>query len=364
MKIIVAPDSMKGCLSAPEVAAAIAEGVRRAAPQAEVVQIPVADGGEGFTAALARALCTIPVDCAAVDPLGRTIQTSYAITADQSTAIIDLATASGLTLLKPEERNPLKATTFGTGLMIADAISRRCRRVVLGIGGSATVDGGAGLLRALGFRFNSTDPARITVVDDSAVPEAVRQTAFIVACDVDAPLCGPRGAAQVFGPQKGADAAMVAHLDRALARFAAVTAASGRPDVTYLPGAGAAGGVGGAMVAYLGARLHRGIDVVLDAARFDDRLRGADLVFTAEGKLDAQTLMGKAPAGVLHRCRAAGVPVVALAGAVNDREALLKAGFTAALSINPVELPLAEAMRPATAAANLATAAAKTLGSL
>ncbi len=363
MKIVVACDSFKGCLSSEAVAEAVACGARSAIPQCDIVCLPVADGGEGTTQALARAMCVHWVGCKAVDPLGRPIEARYAVSADGSTAIMEMAAASGLTLVKPDERNPLIATTYGTGMMINDAVERGCRQVLVGIGGSATNDAGLGMLRALGWKFGlavGADAERgggaleyVTSIDDSAVPEAVRNTQLVVACDVTNPFCGPHGAAYEFARQKGANEAMIARLDRGMAHFAKVVAASGRGDVTMLAGAGAAGGLGGALVAFLGAKLRSGIDVVLDAVEFDRVLDGAALVITGEGRLDSQTCMGKAPAGVLARAKACGVPVIAIGGAVVDAQALNRAGFLAALSVQQGALSLAEAMEPATAAAGI-----------
>lgn len=373
MKIVIACDSFKGCLKSAQVAEAAARGVHRAAPDCRTVQIPVADGGEGTTDALAAALDARKVECLAVDPLRMPIMAEYAISADGSTAIMEMAAASGLPLIYPEERNPLLTTTYGTGMMILDAVNRGCRRVLIGIGGSATNDAGIGMLSALGWHFDfapGTAKADMTggqameaVVgfSDAGVPQAVRDTEFIVACDVTNPFCGPQGAAYVFARQKGADDAMIERLDRGMAHFARVIKDSGLPDVTNIPGAGAAGGLGGALVAFMGAKLRPGIDVVLDAVDFDKALEGAALVITGEGRLDSQTAMGKAPAGILARAKAKNVPVIAIGGAVEDAAALNSAGFLAALSVQQGAVSLQDAMEPATAARNIETAVSQAM---
>ena len=322
-KILIAADSFKGSLSSAEVARAAALGVRRALPGCEAVGIPVADGGEGFTDAMLAACGGERHSLTVSDPLGRPVKAAYGILPD-GTAVIETAAASGLPLLAPEERNPLLTSTSGTGELIRDALDRGCRNVLLGLGGSATHDAGTGLLSALGFRFLDTSGQvlrgcganleRIRTIDRSAIYPALGSVRFTAACDVQTRFCGPEGAAATFAPQKGADTDAVTLLERGTASFADVIARSRPHSGLDLPGSGAAGGLGGALAALLGARLESGIDLVLDAAGFDALLQDADLVITGEGRIDAQTASGKAVWGVLKRARRAGVPVVAICG--------------------------------------------------
>ncbi len=364
-KIVIACDSFKGCLSSVDVAEACALGVASAAPGCHVVKVPVGDGGEGTADALIAAMKGHRVTCRASDPLMRPIEARYGVSADGKTALIEMAEASGLPLLSENERNPLLTTAFGTGQMIMHAIAGGCRKVVIGIGGSATNDGGTGMLQALGVRFydaqgqplghNGAMLENICFIDTSGVPEEVRYTEFAVACDVTAPFYGPDGAAYMFARQKGADEAMTERLDAGLRNFATVIARSGLRAVDNVPGAGAAGGLGGAFLSFLNARLRPGAGLVLDTIGFDRLLDGADLVITGEGQLDRQTCMGKAPYGVMQRARRRGIPVMAIGGAVEDASALNRAGFTAVLCVQQTTACLSEAMRPDTARANIAT---------
>ncbi len=371
-KIVIACDSFKGSLTSAQVASAAAGGVRRVLPEAEVVEVAVADGGEGTMAMLVEALRGRYAEAQVSDPLGREITARYGIVADRegtATAVIEMAAASGLTLLADGERNPLLTSTRGTGQLICDAYGRGCRRFVVGIGGSATNDGGAGMLRALGVRLLDADGhdlpeggaalQRLSRIDTSEACSEILRCPFTVICDVDNPLTGSQGASAVFGPQKGATASDVALLDSALSRYARCIADATGRHVASAPGAGAAGGMGAAFLAFFDARLRPGIDTTLDAIRFADIIRGADLIITGEGRLDSQTLRGKTPVGVLRHGREEGIPVVAIGGAAADPEALCSAGFAAVLSIQPCPLTLAEAMEPATAAANVAATAAQ-----
>ena len=377
MKIVIASDSFKGSLASMEVARSVEMGILDVFPSCDVVKVAVADGGEGTMDALCQSLggrfIRIPVQ----DPIGRTIFASYVILQDGITAVLDMSSASGLTLLKPAERNPMLTSTYGTGQLIADAIGRGCRRFLVGIGGSATNDAGMGMLRALGYRFldaagnvlpgAGASLSKVCGIDCSGVSQAVRDSEFIVACDVDSPLYGPDGAAYVFAPQKGADPDMVKALDDGLRHYADVVASyagkipmHGGPsctgetsimkDAASMPGAGAAGGLGYAFVAFFGARLQRGVDMVLDAVGFDSIIEGADLVITGEGRIDAQTLTGKTPYGVLQRTSRQNIPVIALAGSVALDDS---SGFTAIRQITPPDMQLSEAMLPAVASANL-----------
>ena len=362
MKIVVASDSFKGSMTSVEVAQAAAEGIREVYPDGEVVAVNVADGGEGTVEAIVETLGGEIVVVRVSDPLGRKIIARYGIVDDM--AIIEMAAASGLPLLKIDERNPWVTSTRGTGEMIMDAIARGCRRFLVGIGGSATNDAGTGMLQAMGFRFYDahgqliTDccggrMADIAVIDGEQVPEAVYKSAFTVACDVDTPFCGSEGAAYVFAPQKGADMEMVARLDVGMVAFAKVIEKTYGMDVTSMAGAGAAGGMGGGFYAFLNARLKRGVDMVLDAIDFDSIIRGADLVITGEGKIDYQTVKGKTAAGVLARAKAQDIPVVAIAGRGEMCDSVAQMGFAGVYPIMENEMPLAVAMQPDFAAANV-----------
>jgi glycerate kinase len=296
------------------------------------------------------------------DPLMRPIEATYGIV-DNRTAVIEMASASGLTLLSPDERNPLKTTTFGTGQMIRDALERGCRRFLVGIGGSATNDAGVGMLQALGFRFFDADSnelgqggeilSRICTIDTSAVMPELAEARFTVACDVTNPFSGPRGAAYVFAPQKGADPKTVALLDEGLSHFAEAIKQFNGVDINDFPGAGAAGGLGGGFKALLDATLVSGIEMVLDALSFRDMIKSAELIITGEGKLDAQTAMGKAPRGVLDAARAEGIPVVSIGGAVEDADELNRQGFAAVFPILPAPATLEKAMEKSYAQGNI-----------
>jgi glycerate kinase len=319
--VLVAPDKFKGCLSASQVAAAVTRGLRRVYPDLDVVELPVADGGDGTVAAALMAGYT-EVRCPATGPTGEPSTASYARRDDR--AVIELAAVVGLDLLPGGRLDPMRASTLGLGLVVRHALDTGVRELVLGLGGSASTDGGAGLVQALGARVLDVDgrelpPGGAALADVAAVDLAPLRSRMagvrvLVASDVTSPLLGPDGAAAVFGPQKGADADQVAQLDAALARWAAAVAAATGSDHASDPGAGAAGGTGFAALALLGGEMCSGIELVLDLVGFDDRLRDASLVVTGEGALDFQSLAGKAPVGVLDRARAAGVPVVVVAG--------------------------------------------------
>lgn len=366
-RIVVAADSFKGSLTSLEVAEAFACGFRRVFPLCEVERVAVADGGEGTVEALVGMLDGEYVELQVADPLLRRVQARYGIVNGGRTAVMEMSAASGLPLLTAQERNPLKTTTYGTGEMIADALGRGCREFLIGIGGSATNDAGVGMLRALGFRFLDVEGAElvgggeilesIKSIDDSGVLPSLRDAEFRVACDVTNPLYGPEGAAYVFAPQKGADEAMVERLDAGLRNFAEVVKRYNGEDIATLRGAGAAGGVGGGLKALLGARLERGVDMVLEAIHFDDIIKECNLVVTGEGRLDNQTMMGKAPCGVLQAAKRQGVPCVAIGGAIEKCEELEQSGFAAMFSVTPEDMPLQQAMQRAVAMANVERAA-------
>lgn len=362
MKIVIASDSFKGSLSSTEVAMAATRGIKAVYPDCEVVAVNVADGGEGTVDAIVEALHGEIVATTVSDPLGRPIQARYGIAS--TTAIIEMAAASGLPLLCPEERNPWLTSTHGTGEMIMDAIRRGCRQFLVGIGGSATNDAGTGMLQAMGFRFYDANDNEIlhcsggtmqdiVRIDDSHVPDSVHQSTFTIACDVDTPFCGPEGAAPVFAPQKGADTAMVQQLDAGMASLAKVIEDKYHINIVPIAGAGAAGGMGGAFRAFLHATLKRGIDMVLDAIDFNTIIQNADLVITGEGKIDFQTAKGKTAAGVLTRAKQQGIPVVAIGGCVEMCDSVQQMGFAGIYPILEEKVPLVIAMQPDFAAKNI-----------
>lgn len=343
MKVVVAIDSLKGCLTSQEANRAAVAGVRQGMPGAEVVEIPVSDGGEGFLDAFQSAWGGEKVEVEVMDPLMRPVVAPYLLRGD--TAIIEMAKASGLTLLRLEERNPMRATSYGTGQLVADAVRRGSKHVVVGLGGSATSDCGMGMIRAIIDAF-----AKGGTWDDVRVLDDVR---FTIATDVTNPLCGENGAAYVFAPQKGATPEMVVSLDARAQRFAEVSARHFGYDRQNEQGAGAAGGLGYAFLQYMKAACRSGIDLLLDAVHFDEVLKDADLVITGEGSADRQTLMGKLPFGILQRAKAQGVPICLIAGRIADRPELLAAGFQHVMCINAPDLPIEEAMKPAVARENI-----------
>jgi len=334
-KVIVAIDSFKGCLTSAEANQAASEGILDKMPDAKVVQVPVSDGGEGFLEAFQAAMGGEIVEVNVKDPLMRPIVAQYLIQGD--TAVIEIAKASGLTLLSPEERNPMVATSYGTGQLVVDAVQRGCKHIIIGLGGSATSDCGIGMLEAI-------DNAKLTIDND------VR---FTIATDVTNPLCGEQGAAFVFAPQKGATHDDILALDARAKRFAEASAKHLGRDCQNMPGAGAAGGLGYAFLQYMNADCRSGIDLLLDTIHFDDLLQDADLVITGEGSADCQTLMGKLPFGILQRAQRHHVPVMLIAGRIADEQLLLDAGFSRVACINPPDLPLEIALQPATAKENI-----------
>lgn len=330
MKIVIAPDSFKGNLTSLEVAKAIEKGVRRVSPKARCTRVPMADGGEGTVQSLVDATGGRFVRKKVRGPAGRPVTARYGLLADKTTAVIEMAEASGLPLVTGRARNPLKTTTYGTGELMVDAMKKGARRIIVGIGGSATTDGGAGMAQALGVRFRDVNGRiirgactggmldRIASIDMDGLHPGVAKTEFIIAGDVDNPLCGKRGAAHVFGPQKGATPAAVKQLDANLKHFGGLIKKQLGINVITMPGAGAAGGLGAGLVAFAGANLRSGIDIVIEAVGLEKHMRGADLVITGEGRVDNQTAFGKTPAGVAGVARRHGVPVVAIGGGLSD----------------------------------------------
>ncbi|MBR5608437.1 MAG: glycerate kinase [Bacteroidaceae bacterium] len=355
MTLTLAFDSFKGSLRSDEVADAFAQGLCSVLPSVNINKVYIADGGEGTAEALVKNLNGKTVRMQVSDPLGRTIPASYGIIEHEKTAIIEMAVASGLTLLAPEERNPLKTHTYGTGQLIIDAMEKGCRNFLVGIGGSATNDGGTGMLRALGFRFlddcgnelcgGGEILEQIDRIDASGMIPTLNECRFTLACDVDNPFFGPNGAAHVFAPQKGADPEMVERLDNGLRNFARTVMQFNGTELNRLPGSGAAGGMGGGCAALLGARLERGIDMVLRAIRFRETIKGSSMVITGEGQIDRQTLMGKAPAGILAAAMQQQIPVIAIGGRVVPCPELAQSGFHSILCINEEGLPPQTAMR-------------------
>ena len=340
-KVIVAIDSFKGCLASGEANQAAAAGVRSVYPDAEIRQVTVSDGGEGFMEAFHAAIGGELVALTVRDPLMRLVSARYLL--KDQTAVVEMAEASGLTLLTREERNPMVATSYGTGQLVADAVKRGARHVIVGLGGSATSDAGKGMLKALIDIFNPNG--------EWDGIEALRDVRFTIASDVANPLCGENGAAHVFAPQKGATPEMVIQLDKQAQRFAEISARHFGYDRSTMKGAGAAGGLGYAFLQYLDADCKPGIELLLETIRFDELVAGADLVITGEGSADRQTLMGKLPMGILQHSGDA--PVCLVAGRISDRDQLLQAGFTYVECINPPGIALEEAMKKEVAQENI-----------
>lgn len=317
MKIVCAFDSFKGCMSAHEACIAAAEEFHEIYPEAELICLPMSDGGEGLVECIAEAVNAEMIHVKVNDPLMHIIDAAYALSADGKTAYMEMAASSGLPLVPLEKRNPMMTTTYGVGDLILDAVNRGCKQIIMGIGGSATCDGGKGMI-------------------DCLRPHLPLPVEIIVASDVNNPLYGPHGAAYIFGPQKGATPEQVILLDERLKAFAKETEEKGYalPDLVNHPGAGAAGGLGYGLMAYLGAQLRSGIDLVLDTISFDEKIKDCDFIVTGEGKSDKQTLMGKVPMGILHRAQQQGIPVHLLSGAIEDQETLMGAGFKSVRSIN------------------------------
>lgn len=355
MKIVIAPDSFKGSLSSEEVANAIKSGILRAMPEAETVLIPMADGGEGTVDSLVQATQGSKVYVPVQGPLQDEVMASYGVLGDGVTCVIEMASASGLVLIPEEQRNPMLATTYGTGQLIRHALDHGYRSFILALGGSATNDGGSGMLQALGLRLLDAEGrdigaggqalSHLTQLDATQWDERIRELQFIIASDVTNPFVGPQGASHVFGPQKGATPEMVEALDAALVNFADVMAAHTGVAVHHLPGAGAAGGLGGAFQAFFPASMKRGIDVVIEMTRLNAHLQDAHLVITGEGQTDAQTASGKAPMGIAQAASKLGVPVIVISGSVGQGiEKLYEYGMTSIHSIVNGPMTLQEAM--------------------
>ena len=364
VKILVAVDSLKGSLSSIEANKAIAEGLLQANQHFSVQSLPVADGGEGTVEALVYATGGQFVESVVTGPLGQPVKSRYGILGDKMTAVIEVAEACGLPLIPKEDRNPLFTTTYGVGELILEAIEKGCRDFIIGLGGSATNDAGVGMLQALGYQFFNKEGnlvgfggavlKDITRIDFGNVPEKVKAARFRVACDVNNPLYGLNGAAYIYGPQKGATPEMVKELDGGLRHFADVVLDQLGNDLQSISGAGAAGGLGSAFAGFLGAELESGVELILELARFEEQLEGVDLVITGEGKLDGQTSMGKAPAGIALLAKQHGISVIALAGDISEGNPTLhESGITAYFTIVSGPISLEKAMNPETTRTNL-----------
>lgn len=364
MKVVIAIDSLKGSLSSMEAGMAIKDGILAAKPDAEVIVKPLADGGEGTTDALIEGMNGERIDLTVTGPMHIPVDAYYGYLKDTNTAVMEMASAAGITLVPDSEKNPLLATSYGVGEMINDAIQRGCRNFIIGIGGSVTNDGGIGMLKALGVRFldeNGEDAgeggqalAKIARIDVSGMNPLLKECHIQVACDVNNPLCGENGSTYVYGPQKGVTEDMKKTLDEAMAHFARVTSETLENDYMNIPGAGAAGGLGYAFLAYTGAALTPGIELILDAVGLEEELSGADVVVTGEGRLDFQTAMGKAPVGVAKLAKKYNAKVIAFAGSVTkEATACNKEGIDAFFPILRGVCTLAEAMDPVAARNNM-----------
>ncbi len=362
MRILISPQEFKGSLSAGEAAQAIAAGLRRALPEAELDVVPMADGGPGTVQAILSVTAGHPETSVVQDPLGRPVAAVWGLLEDGPTAVIEMAAASGLVLLSGEERDPRRASTYGTGQLIGAALDAGCRRLIIGVGGSATNDGGAGMAQALGARLldgqgeelpaGGAALAQLDRIDvsnldprlDPRLDPQLRRCRIVVAADANNPLCGPLGASRVYGPQKGATPEAVEELDAALAHYAQVVQRDLGVEIASLAGAGAAGGLAGGLVAFLGAEIRSGAELVAQTVGLRERLREADVVFTGEGRLDDQTSFGKTVAVVARLAKEQGRPVVALAGSVQgDYAAMREQGLDAVMAITPGPMPEAEA---------------------
>lgn len=358
VKIIIAPDSFKGSLSAPQAAMAIETGIKRALPDANTVLVPVADGGEGTMESLITSTEGRVVEVDVTGPMHMPVKAAYGILGDEVTCVIEMASASGLILVPAEERNPMISTTYGTGELIKRALDDGCRKFIIGIGGSATNDGGIGMLQALGMRlldaggneigFGGQELHRIVEIDDRNLDPRIRESQFLIASDVQNPLIGPNGASHVFGPQKGATVEMVESLDRSLGMWADLVEAKTGISLHQLAGAGAAGGIGGAFQSFFPSTMKRGIDIVIEYTRLGEKMQDAALVFTGEGQIDYQTASGKTPMGVAQEAQKRGIPVFVLAGSIGSGiDTLYDYGIHSVSSIMNRPMSLAEAMEQA-----------------
>ena len=359
MKIVIAPDSFKGSLTALQVAGAIEVGLRRVFPDATIEKVPMADGGEGTVQSLVDATGGEILTTQVLDPLGNSIEAEYGVLGDGVTAVIEMAAASGLTLVPPNKRDPRITTTYGTGELIRAALAHGCRKLIIGIGGSATNDGGAGMAQALGAKLFNTrgdqvEPgggslATLNSIDLSELDPRIAKTETVVACDVNNPLTGKQGASHVYGPQKGATPEMIEVLDANLAHFDKTVQRDLSKSVGNVPGAGAAGGLGAGLMAFLNASLKSGIEIVTEAIQLSKRFSDADLVITGEGQINFQTVFGKTPIGVAKVAKTHNLPVIAIAGSItDDSNGVYDAGIDAMVDIVPEPMSLETAIENAT----------------
>ena len=354
MKVLIAIDAFKGSITSQEGSRAISLGIREVCKDAEIVTVPLADGGEGTVEALVQATNGQYYEKEVTGPLGNPVKAVYGILGDRKTAVIEVASACGLPLVPADQRDPLRTTSYGVGELIADAMDKGCRSFVIGLGGSSTNDAGIGMLQALGFRFldekgeevgwGGQALRHIRRIDSTRAHRTLQECRFHAACDVHNPLYGPNGAAYVFAPQKGAAPEIVRELDEGLRNFAEIVRRERSLDIDAIPGAGAAGGLGAAFAGFLGARLESGIQLILDLIGMEQKMQDVDFVITGEGKLDDQTSMGKAPMGVVRLAQKHRIPVIALAGTVVHKASLNETGITSYFSILNKPMTLAEAM--------------------
>lgn len=359
MKVVVAIDSFKGSLTSLEAGNAVKEGIEKADKKALVIVKPLADGGEGTMSAITQGMGGELLSVRVSGPMGNTIDAAYGYLQD-GTAIVEMAAAAGITLVEESTKNPLAATTFGVGQIIMDALEKGCRKFIIGIGGSATNDGGIGMLAALGYEFldsvgqpvktGAAGLSQIHKITDTHVIDGLKECSFYIACDVENPLCGENGATYVYGPQKGVTEVLKEPLDQAMKHYASRVSAFTGKDYSAAKGAGAAGGLGYAFLSFLPAQLMPGIDLVMNAVSLEESLMNADYVITGEGRIDAQTAMGKGPVGVARLAKKQGAKVIALAGSIiSGAEKCNEAGIDAYFSILTKPMSLQEAMEPETA---------------
>lgn len=367
MKVVIAIDSLKGSLSSLEAGNAIKNGILKVIPDADVYVRPLADGGEGTVEALTLGLNGKLMTITVTGPLVEPVDCVYGILEDSHTAIVEMASAAGITLVPDDKRNPLYTTTYGVGEMIKDAIAKGCRHFIVGIGGSATNDGGIGMLQALGYGMLNKDGKQVSfgakglrelklITDVSVIPE-LKNCTFRIACDVTNPLCGEHGCSAIFAPQKGADADMILQMDQWLTHYAKLTSEKYENADANYPGTGAAGGLGFAFLSYTNAVLESGVKIILEQTNLENYIKDADIVITGEGKLDAQTVYGKAPIGVAKLAKKYGKKVLAFAGTVTEDAAIChEHGIDAFYSITPKTQSLQEAMKPSVARENMTDA--------
>ena len=362
-KIVIASDSFKGSLSSQEVADAFEKGVRDIIEECNIVKVPIADGGEGSVDALTTSLKGEYVYVEVNDPLGRRIKAKYGFIESKKTAIIEAAAACGLTLLNENERNPMLTSTFGVGEIIKDAINRGSKKLIIGIGGTSTNDAGTGMLQALGYNFyniegnplngNGKNLENISYFTDIKANKSLKEIEILVACDVTNPLYGENGAAYIYAAQKGANKEMIKNLDNGLRNFATIVNKYNKSDFSFIPGAGAAGGLGFTLKSLLNAKLVRGIDIILELIDFDSIIKDSDIIVTGEGKIDSQTLMGKTPSGILNYGLRNNIPVLAICGKIDWSDNLKKSNFKEIIQINPDTISFKDAINTTTAKNNI-----------